>query len=416
MEPNPHPPGRAAVRVPLGRELGNIPWAELAAVLLGNGATRRRFIMWYSENVSMAKRRLMEMSFLLFALVMLLLLIYVHKRHVREPVCANTIRSQLQITNQTNFNEFQHTIIRVQVYLPWNHTNSDEKSFISGDDHEELESSPWLLSYQTKIDQGILIEEVEYAQEVGMLFLSTNTRKNLSIPVKTITFSALDDCFNEPMFLFEFLSFDALMLNIFYQTFRTGYVAVGEEIYRLGRYEYQEDVDVRVTNLMYCFTLYPALFAILAQTARVSVIASEVFVLRASALSRLRNRLTPHQVQQFIRGLPLLFLLVTVVPFGVEVLMENFVEDLRVSCCIMLMFYFVSFCRLVCLKTFESTQFLNGFFFVYFAAFSSYIYLFPLGFHGLALAVLSLCVIHLVVFFFHHFELPTQQPVPPERH
>jgi hypothetical protein len=69
---------------------------------------------------------------------------------------------------------------------------------------------------------GYLIDRYEYTKERGFLYLSRNARETHAVHTQVVTLAIDDPCLGSPTMqsiLYHFLGYDAVILNLFYNTF-----------------------------------------------------------------------------------------------------------------------------------------------------------------------------------------------------
>lgn len=243
---------------------------------------------------------------------------------------------------------------------------------------------------------------VEYSLEYGFLRLSASTRQKLNIPVKIVTLDPRKDtCFGDwfsRFLLDEFLGYDDVLMaslkNLAEKEENKGYVrnVVTGEHYRF--------VSMWMTRTSYIAAAFIMM----------------VFTLSISMLLRYSH----HQIFLFIVELfhmlefnisisfpaaPLVTVILALV--GMEAIMSEFFNDTTTAFYIILIVWVADQYDAICCHTAITKRHWLRFFYLYHFAFYAYDYRFNGQYSGLALLTSWFFIQHSMIYFFHHFELPS---------
>ncbi|XP_075528833.1 membralin isoform X2 [Dermacentor variabilis] len=215
---------------------------------------------------------------------------------------------------------------------------------------------------------------VEYSLEYGLLRLSPATRQKLNISVKIVTLDpAKDGCFGDwfSRFLLDgFLGYDDVLMaslkNLAEREENKGYVrnVVTGEHYRF----------------------------ISMWTSRTSYIAAAFIMLVFTLSISMLLRYSHHQIFVFI---------------GMETIMSEFFNDTTTAFYIILIVWVADQYDAICCHTAITKRHWLRFFYLYHFAFYAYDYRFNGQYSGLALLTSWFFIQHSMIYFFHHYELPS---------
>ncbi|XP_014227570.1 membralin isoform X2 [Trichogramma pretiosum] len=243
---------------------------------------------------------------------------------------------------------------------------------------------------------------VEYSLEYGFLRLSPAARQKLNIPVKIVTLDPMNDkCFGDSFsrfFLDEFLGYDDLLMasikTLAEHEDNKGFLrnVVTGEHYRF--------VSMWMSRTAYI----AAFFIMLIFTVSISMLLRyshhQIFVFIVDLLQMLEFNATV--------SFPVASLLTVILALvGMEAIMSEFFNDTTTAFYIMLIVFVADQYDAVCCHTQITKRHWLRFFYLYHFTFYAYQYRFNGQYSSLALLTSWLFIEHSMVYFFHHYELPT---------
>ncbi|XP_044745946.1 membralin [Coccinella septempunctata] len=243
---------------------------------------------------------------------------------------------------------------------------------------------------------------VEYSLEYGFLRLNPSTRARLGIPVLIVTLDPnKDQCFGDSfskMILNEFLGYDdVLMASI---------KALAEQENNKG---YMRNVvtgeHYRFVNMWMARSAYfAAFFIMIIFTVSVSMLLRyshhQIFVFIVDLLQMLEFNVTVS-----FPAAPLLTVILALV--GMEAIMSEFFNDTTTAFYIIIIVWVADQYDAICCHTPITKRHWLRFFYLYQFSFYAYHYRFNGQYSSLALITSWLFIQHSMVYFFHHYELPT---------
>ncbi|KAA3682474.1 uncharacterized protein DEA37_0007230 [Paragonimus westermani] len=214
---------------------------------------------------------------------------------------------------------------------------------------------------------------IEYALEYGFLRLSPAMRKRLNITVKLVVLDpAKDQCFGNFLSRFlmeEFLGYDDLLWG------SIKHLAVSESV--------KGHMTNVVTGQHYRL--------ISSQMSRSSYLVATLVMLLFTFCVSVLLRYTSHQLVLIV---------------AVETIMSEFFGDSFTAFYVILIVSICDHYEAIFCRTEISRRYWPRFFYLYHFAFYAYHYRFNGQFSGMALWVSWLFILHSILYFFHHYELP----------
>ncbi|XP_066157398.1 membralin isoform X1 [Euwallacea fornicatus] len=242
----------------------------------------------------------------------------------------------------------------------------------------------------------------EYALEYGFLRLSPSARAKLNIPVKAVFLDPTrDECFGDSftrLVLGEFLGYNDLLM--------TSVKAFAEKEQNRG---FLKNVvtgeHYRFVNLWMAKTAYlPAIACMLLFTVIVSMLLRyahhQIFVFIVDLLQMLEFNLAIT-----FPTAPLLTVILALV--GIEAIMSEFFNDTSTAFYVILIVWLADQYDAICCHTTITKRHWLKFFYLYHFVFYAYHYRFNGQYTGLSLIVHWLFIQHSMIYFFHHYELPS---------
>ncbi|XP_075528830.1 membralin isoform X1 [Dermacentor variabilis] len=243
---------------------------------------------------------------------------------------------------------------------------------------------------------------VEYSLEYGLLRLSPATRQKLNISVKIVTLDpAKDGCFGDwfSRFLLDgFLGYDDVLMaslkNLAEREENKGYVrnVVTGEHYRFISMWTSRTSYIAAAFIMLVFTLSISMLLRYSH--------HQIFVFIVELLHMLEFNSTIN----FPAG-PLLTVILALV--GMETIMSEFFNDTTTAFYIILIVWVADQYDAICCHTAITKRHWLRFFYLYHFAFYAYDYRFNGQYSGLALLTSWFFIQHSMIYFFHHYELPS---------
>lgn len=242
---------------------------------------------------------------------------------------------------------------------------------------------------------------IEYSLEYGFLRLSPQTRQKLNITVMLVTLDPnRDACFGtgfNKFVLDEFLGYnEILMLSIKHiaeKEKNKGFVrnAVTGEHFRF------------VSSWMARSSYVAALLIMILFTISISILLRyshhQIFLFIVDLLQMIELN-----IAMAFPAAPLLTVILALI--GMEAIMSEFFNDATTAFYIILVVWVADQYDAVCCHTSISKRHWLRFFFLYHFAFYAYHYRFNGQYSGLALVCSWLFILHSMIYFFHHYELP----------
>lgn len=243
---------------------------------------------------------------------------------------------------------------------------------------------------------------VEYSLEYGLLRLSPATRQKLNISVKIVTLDpAKDSCFGDwfsRLLLDGFLGYDDVLMaslkNLAEKEDNKGYVrnVVTGEHYRFISMWTSRTSYIAAAFIMLVFTLSISMLLRYSH--------HQIFVFIVELLHMLEFNSTIN----FPAG-PLLTVILALV--GMETIMSEFFNDTTTAFYIILIVWVADQYDAICCHTAITKRHWLRFFYLYHFAFYAYDYRFNGQYSGLALLTSWFFIQHSMIYFFHHYELPS---------
>lgn len=243
---------------------------------------------------------------------------------------------------------------------------------------------------------------VEYSLEYGLLRLSPATRQKLNISVKIVTLDpAKDSCFGDwfsRVLLDGFLGYDDVLMaslkNLAEKEDNKGYVrnVVTGEHYRFISMWTSRTSYIAAAFIMLVFTLSISMLLRYSH--------HQIFVFIVELLHMLEFNSTIN----FPAG-PLLTVILALV--GMETIMSEFFNDTTTAFYIILIVWVADQYDAICCHTAITKRHWLRFFYLYHFAFYAYDYRFNGQYSGLALLTSWFFIQHSMIYFFHHYELPS---------
>lgn len=420
--------GAAPVRGPRGPNLNPNPLINVRDRLFH--ALFFKMAVTYSRLFPPAFRRLFEFFVLLKALFVLFVLAYIHIVFSRSPInCLEHVRDRWPREGVLRV-EVRHNSSRAPVILQFcdgglgglelePEEELTVEMFTNSSIKFELDIEPKVFKPQSGAEalndsQDFPFPEtpakvwpqdeyiVEYSLEYGFLRLSQATRQRLSIPVMVVTLDPTrDQCFGDRfsrLLLDEFLGYDDILMS------SVKGLAENEENKGFLRNVVSGE-HYRFVSMWMARTSYLAAFVIMV-----------IFTLSVSMLLRYSH----HQIFVFIVDLlqmlemnmaiafpaaPLLTVILALV--GMEAIMSEFFNDTTTAFYIILTVWLADQYDAICCHTNTSKRHWLRFFYLYHFAFYAYHYRFNGQYSSLALVTSWLFIQHSMIYFFHHYELPS---------
>lgn len=243
---------------------------------------------------------------------------------------------------------------------------------------------------------------VEYSLEYGFLRLSPAARARLNVPVAIVTLDPdTDTCFGDSLtriILNDFLGYDDLLMasikTLAEQEDNKGYLrnVVTGEHYRF------------VSMWMARSSYIAAFFIMIIFTVSVSMLLRyshhQIFVFIVDLLQMLE-----FNVSVSFPAAPLLTVILALV--GMEAIMSEFFNDTTTAFYIIIIVWMADQYDAICCHTAITKRHWLRFFYLYHFAFYAYHYRFNGQYSSLALLTSWFFIEHSMLYFFHHYELPS---------
>lgn len=241
----------------------------------------------------------------------------------------------------------------------------------------------------------------EYALEYGFLRLSPAARRKFNIPVKAVFLDPVkDECFGDSFTRFllgEFLGYNDLVM--------TSVKGFAEKEQNRG---FLKNVvtgeHFRFVNFWMGKTAYvPAVVCMLIFTVIVSMLLRyahhQIFIFIVDLLQMLEFNMSIT-----FPTAPLLTVILALV--GIEAIMSEFFNDTSTAFYVILIVWMADQYDAICCHTPITKRHWLKFFYLYHFVFYAYHYRFNGQYTILSLIVQSLFILHSMIYFFHHYELP----------
>uniref|UniRef100_A0A1I7RPL8 Membralin n=1 Tax=Bursaphelenchus xylophilus TaxID=6326 RepID=A0A1I7RPL8_BURXY len=376
----------------------------------------------YSGHVSQKWRTLIEFLILSTAFLMLFTLVYVHFTHSRYPgTCLNKIKDtwpkkgilrvevikNLPEFESSLFDDFNGTTFYDPKYLlthgpkftprDWRprYTLSDLQFFFSEDNYEDG------VVFEPKV-QPLFQYAVEYSLSHGLLKLSQEMRRHYKVEEMTYRIDGQNDpCLSswKNRYLTKWLSggigevIQSSLKALAENETDKGYL---KDLLHMEHYHF---VSTSVSHYSYITAMLIML----------------IFTFAISMLLRFSH----HQIFLFIIDLlqmfelnePLVFpvaplLTVILALVGMEAIMSEIFNDTSTAFYVILLVWMADQYDAICCRSTVSRKHWLRFFYLYHFAFYAYQYKFGGQYNIFALLTSAMFILHAMVFFFHHYEIP----------
>ncbi|CAD5210191.1 unnamed protein product [Bursaphelenchus okinawaensis] len=378
----------------------------------------------YNNHISQKWRTLIEFLVLSTALIMLFTLIYVHFTHSRYPgTCLNKIKHSwpkkgilrvevignlqefeeglIDYSNGTTYYNQKYLLMRGPKFTPRDWTLryriSDLQFTFAGDPYEEDD----YLYFEPKV-QPIFVYAVEYSLSHGLLKLSSDMRRYYNVEEMTYRIDGNNDvCLSswKNRYLTRWLSggigevIQSSLKSLAENETDKGYL---KDLMHMEHYHF-------VTSSVSHYSYITAMLIML------------IFTFAISMLLRFSH----HQIFLFIIDLlqmfelnePLVFpvaplLTVILALVGMEAIMSEIFNDTSTAFYVILLVWMADQYDAICCRSSVSRKHWLRFFYLYHFAFYAYQYKFGGQYNIFALLTSAMFILHAMIYFFHHYEIP----------
>ncbi|CAF0894826.1 unnamed protein product [Didymodactylos carnosus] len=297
----------------------------------------------------------------------------------------------------TNENNLSDTTITMTTTSPL----TSEANLVDLPDVETPTFFESFLCYFFDIDKlkHMLLEEqhiLEYSLEYGLLRLSPEARERLNISVMLVTLDTMNNsCFGDGISKFmldQFLGYNEILMSSIKQLAEKephkGYVRnviTGEHFRFVSAWQSRK--------------WFTYIIALCIMVVFVSNYFNVAFITVFDLL-----RMIEHNTTIVFPAAPLLTVILALI--GMEAIMSEFFNDASTAFYIILVVWIADQYDTICCHTAVSKRHWVRFFYLYHFAFYAYHYRFNGQYSGLALTASCLFVVHSMLYFFHHYELP----------
>ncbi|CAP38255.2 Protein CBG21463 [Caenorhabditis briggsae] len=342
-----------------------------------------RVALKYSGKVNLRMRRLIEGVLLFLALVLLASLLFIHLNLYRSPVtCLKSIDADW----------IRKGILRIEVVRNLDVLEEKEK---------------FITAYNREPREYEYLYRVEYAMMLGVLRLPSDFRDEHGIPMTWLRIDSKSTCFGDQI--------SRLMMRLFVGYEDTVIAALRIKAANLSL------VNPETLSMGYLHNMatHDQFHFVQHSLGKASYLVAAILVIIFTFAISMLLRFSHHQIFVFIIDLlhmfelqqplnPPVAPLITVVLalVGMEAIMAEVFMDTSIAFYVILIVWVADQYDAICCHSATSKKFWLRFFYIYQFFFYSYQYRFNGQYGGLALLTSSIFILHSMVYFFHHYEMP----------
>ncbi|KAM1729906.1 hypothetical protein ACFX12_020230 [Malus domestica] len=256
-----------------------------------------------------------------------------------------------------------------------------------------------------------------YTMEKGYFLLPESVRSQHNIRAVNISVSARHSCFGnrwQQLLINRFVGYDTILINSLLSSPGQGYLYnfQTKEFFNLSYAQEPPQGPARFGDYLVtkCGVLMMSLFVFFTTTMSVS------FTLRETQTRMLKFTVQlQHHARHQLPTFQLIFvhviesLVFVPIMIGILFFLFEFYDDQLLAFMVLILVWLSELFTLISVRTPISMKFFPRFFLIYFLVFHIYFFSYAYGFSYLALSTAAAFMLHLILYFWNRFEVPTLQ-------
>nr|XP_028949540.1 membralin-like protein At1g60995 isoform X3 [Malus domestica] len=256
-----------------------------------------------------------------------------------------------------------------------------------------------------------------YTMEKGYFLLPESVRSQHNIRAVNISISARHSCFGnrwQQLLVNRFVGYDTILINSLLSSPGQGYLYnfQTKEFFNLSYAQEPPQGPARFGDYLVtkCGVLMMSLFVFFTTTMSVS------FTLRETQTRMLKFTVQlQHHARHQLPTFQLIFvhviesLVFVPIMIGILFFLFEFYDDQLLAFMVLILVWLSELFTLISVRTPISMKFFPRFFLIYFLVFHIYFFSYAYGFSYLALSTAAAFMLHLILYFWNRFEVPTLQ-------
>ncbi|XP_048443250.1 membralin-like protein At1g60995 isoform X4 [Pyrus x bretschneideri] len=254
-----------------------------------------------------------------------------------------------------------------------------------------------------------------YTMEKGYFLLPENVRSQHNIRTVNISISARHSCFGnrwQQLLINRFVGYDTILINSLLSSPGQGYLYnfQTKEFFNLSYVQEPPQGPARFGDYLVtkCGVLMMSIFVFFTTTMSVS------FTLRETQTRMLKFTVQlQHHARHQLPTFQLIFvhviesLVFVPIMIGILFFLFEFYDDQLLAFMVLILVWLSELFTLISVRTPISMKFFPRFFLIYFLVFHIYFFSYAYGFSYLALSTAAAFMLHLILYFWNRFEVPT---------
>ncbi|XP_028949542.1 membralin-like protein At1g60995 isoform X3 [Malus sylvestris] len=413
----------------------------------------------FSQILTPKVRAALEYIYLFIAITLFCILVVMHANYVQQPGCSSELSGvettqaqiiQIKITSaglwSQNESEFTNvvydgtdtkSVMRGKLALKTDtevvdqqtdgSPNSPNTMNIAGI-HLDLDIPKWLRILHLDRLNLYAVQWLEirsktfeptylYTMEKGYFLLPESVRSQHNIRAVNISISARHSCFGnrwQQLLVNRFVGYDTILINSLLSSPGQGYLYnfQTKEFFNLSYAQEPPQGPARFGDYLVtkCGVLMMSLFVFFTTTMSVS------FTLRETQTRMLKFTVQlQHHARHQLPTFQLIFvhviesLVFVPIMIGILFFLFEFYDDQLLAFMVLILVWLSELFTLISVRTPISMKFFPRFFLIYFLVFHIYFFSYAYGFSYLALSTAAAFMLHLILYFWNRFEVPTLQ-------
>ncbi|XP_068307422.1 membralin-like protein At1g60995 isoform X4 [Pyrus communis] len=411
----------------------------------------------FSQILTPKVRAALEYLYLFIAITLFCILVVMHANYVQQPGCSSELSGvetteaqiiQIKITSarlwSQNESEFTNVIddapdtksvmrgklaLKADTEVRDQQTDSSTNSLstmnIAGI-HLDLDIPKWLRILHLDRLNLYAVQWLEnrsktfeptylYTMEKGYFLLPENVRSQHNIRTVNISISARHSCFGnrwQQLLINRFVGYDTILINSLLSSPGQGYLYnfQTKEFFNLSYVQEPPQGPARFGDYLVtkCGVLMMSIFVFFTTTMSVS------FTLRETQTRMLKFTVQlQHHARHQLPTFQLIFvhviesLVFVPIMIGILFFLFEFYDDQLLAFMVLILVWLSELFTLISVRTPISMKFFPRFFLIYFLVFHIYFFSYAYGFSYLALSTAAAFMLHLILYFWNRFEVPT---------
>ncbi|XP_048443251.1 membralin-like protein At1g60995 isoform X5 [Pyrus x bretschneideri] len=411
----------------------------------------------FSQILTPKVRAALEYIYLFIAITLFCILVVMHANYVQQPGCSSELSGvetteaqiiQIKITSaglwSQNESEFTNVIddapdtksvmrgklaLKADIEVRHQQTDSSTNSLntmnIAGI-HLDLDIPKWLRILHLDRLNLYAVQWLEnrsktfeptylYTMEKGYFLLPENVRSQHNIRTVNISISARHSCFGnrwQQLLINRFVGYDTILINSLLSSPGQGYLYnfQTKEFFNLSYVQEPPQGPARFGDYLVtkCGVLMMSIFVFFTTTMSVS------FTLRETQTRMLKFTVQlQHHARHQLPTFQLIFvhviesLVFVPIMIGILFFLFEFYDDQLLAFMVLILVWLSELFTLISVRTPISMKFFPRFFLIYFLVFHIYFFSYAYGFSYLALSTAAAFMLHLILYFWNRFEVPT---------